>query len=197
MKKLFAVAALAMAIMFGGNQKATAQNKFGYFDDKTVLSMMPGIGKIDTALAVFQQDSLGAEKEFRTAEFYRNDSTLKADSVTLVKARIYDQKKKDLIQQFYLLQNWDQYAQQQMQSKQGELLQPFQEKLATAFNAVVKEGGYTYVFKMENLYSAPPADNLIPAVLKKLGIKIPQQDQQQPQGQQTPARTPARPPVKH
>jgi outer membrane protein len=197
MKKLFAVAALAMAMMFGGNQKAAAQNKFGYFDDKTVLSMMPGIGKVDTAIAVFQQDSLGAEKEFRTAEFYRNDSTIKADSVSLVKARIYDSKKRELIQQFYLLQNWDQYANQQIQNKQAELLQPFQEKLANAFNAVVKEGGYTYVFKIDNLFSAPPNDNLIPAVLKKLGIPIPKQDQPQQGGQQTPARAPARTPVKH
>lgn len=194
MKKLFAVAALAMAMLFGSNQKASAQNKFGYFDDKTVLSMMPGIGKVDTAIAVFQQDSLGAEKEFRTAEFYRNDSTLKADSVTLVKARIYDSKKKELIQQFYLLQNWDQYAQQQMQNKQAELLQPFQEKLSVAYQAVVKEGGYSYVFKIDNLYSAPPNDNLIPLVLKKLGIKIPAQE---PQGQQTPARAPARTPGRH
>src|ERR1700712_5598204 len=197
MKKLIAVGTLAIAMVFAGNQKVTAQaQKFGFFDDKSVLSVMPGIGKVDTAIAVFQQDSLGAEKEFRTSEFYRNDSTLKADSVSLVKARIYDSKKKELIQQFYLLQNWDQYAQQQMQNKQAELLQPFQEKLSVAYQSVVKEGGYTYVFKIDNLYSAPPNDNLIPLVLKKLGIKIPQQDQPG-QGQQTPARQPARTPVKH
>src|ERR1700712_1117588 len=185
MKKLIAVGTLAIAMVFAGNQKATAQaQKFGFFDDKSVLSVMPGIGKVDTALAMFQQDSLNSEKEFRTAEFYRNDSTLKADSVTLVKARIYDSKKKELIQQFYLLQNWDQYAQQQMQAKQAELLQPFNEKLGRAYQAVVKEHGYTWVFKTDNLYTAPQGDNLIPMVLDKLGIKLPKQPSQ---GQEDPA----------
>jgi outer membrane protein len=195
MKKLFAVAGLAMAMMFGGNQKATAQNKFGYFNDKAVLYNMPGVSKLDTILSIFQQDSLGAERNFRAAEFQRNDSTLKADSVMLVKAHIYETKMKEHIQEFYILQNWEQYAQQQMQAKQAELLQPFQEKMAAAFSAVVKEGGFTWVFKEESLYVAPPgAENLTMPVLKKLGIKIPEQ---QPQGQQTPARAPSRAPVKH
>jgi outer membrane protein len=194
MQKLFSVTVLVMAMLFGSNQKAAAQNKFGYFDDKTVLGLMPGIDKVDTLLAVFQQDSLVAEKTSRTAEFYRNDSILKADSVTLVKAHLYEQKKKELIQQYYLLQNWDQYAQQRLQNKQAELLAPFQEKMFAALQAVIKEGGYTYMFKVDILWSAPPGDNLIPAVLKKLGIKIPDQPGQRQQG---PTKAPVKAPVKH
>lgn len=172
MKKLFVALAAVAALMLAGSDKAAAQSKMGYFDAEYVLSLMPGVSKIDTLLAEFERDSLGMEYDFRLGEFQRNDSTLRADSAKMPK-RLYDEKKNEMIQKFYVLQNWQQYSQQVSQAKQQELIGPFYEKVLTAFQQVVEEGKYGYVFKREGLWIAPPADNLIPAVAKKLGLKLP------------------------
>lgn len=172
MKKLMVVLAAVAGLMLAGSDKAAAQTKMGYFDLEYVVSLMPGVSKVDTVLAQFERDSLGMEYDFRLSEFQRNDSTLKADSAKMP-ARLYQEKKNDLIQKFYVLQNWQQYSQQVSQAKQQELMEPFLNKALAAFQQVVDEGKYGYVFKRETLWIAPPADNLIPLVAKKLGLKLP------------------------
>lgn len=172
MKKLLVAVVAFTAMMLAGTDKAAAQSKMGYFDLEYVVGLMPGIGKVDTTLAEFERDSIGAEYEFRVSEFNRLDSTLRADSAAMP-AHLYQQRKQEMIQRFYVLQNWQQYSQQVMQSKQQELLAPYYEKVIKAFRQVVDEGKYGYVFKRESVYLAPPADDLIPLVAKKLGIKVP------------------------
>jgi outer membrane protein len=180
MKKLIVVLAAVAGFIFTGSNKATAQSKFGYFDLEYVVGLMPGIAKVDTLLQQFERDSLGLEYQFRMGEFQRNDSTLKADSAK-IPARLYQEKKNELIQKFYVLQNWQQYSQQVSQQKQQELMEPFLNKALQAFQQVVDEGKYTYVFKRESLWIAPPGENLIPLVAKKLNIKLPA-DPNAPQG---------------
>jgi outer membrane protein len=172
MKKLLVAVVAIAGVMLAGTEKAAAQSKMGYFDLEYVVSLMPGVSKVDTLLAEFERDSLGMEYDFRLAEFQRNDSTLKADSAKMP-ARLYQEKRQDMIQKFYVLQNWQQYAQQVMQSKQQELMAPYLNKVLEAFQKVVDEGKYGYVFKRESLWIAPPADNLIPLVAKKIGLKLP------------------------
>ena len=172
MKKLMVVFAAVTGVMLAGSDNAAAQTKMGYFDLEYVVSLMPGVSKVDTVLAQFEKDSLGMEYDFRLGEFQRNDSTLRADSAKMP-ARLYQEKKNEIIQKFYVLQNWQQYAQQVSQAKQQELMEPFLNKALQAFQQVVEEGKYGYVFKRETLWLAPPADNLIPLVAKKLGLKLP------------------------
>ena len=193
MKKLFVALAAVAGLMLAGSEKATAQSKMGYFDLEYVVGLMPGVSKVDTLLAQFERDSLGMEYDFRLGEFQRNDSTLKADSAKMP-ARLYQEKKNDMIQKFYVLQNWQQYSQQVSQAKQQELMAPYFNKALAAFKQVVDEGKYGYVFKRESLWIAPPADNLIPLVAKKLGLKLPV-DPNDPSTQEPPATKPATKPT--
>jgi outer membrane protein len=87
--------------------------------------------------------------------------------------KVYQERKQKLFQEFYLLQNWQEYSQQMYQEKQQELVAPFAQKAIEAFRAVVKEAKYTHVFKSDVFYEAPDADNLLPLVAKKLGVKLP------------------------
>lgn len=73
---------------------------------------------------------------------------------------------------------------------------PYLNKVLEAFQAVIAEGKYTYVFKRETLWQAPPADNLIPLVAKKLGIKLPV-DPNAPAEETKPAPKPAAPAKKN
>jgi outer membrane protein len=193
MKKLLVAVIALTAMLLAGTEKAAAQTKMGYFDIEQVLGLMPGISKIDTLMQVFQTDSLGAEYDFRLSEFQRNDSTLKADSAKMP-ARMYQEKKSEMVQKFLVLQNWQQYSQNVLQAKQQELLNPFYNKVLTAFQQVVEEGKYAYVFKTENLWIAPPSDNLIPLVAKKLGLKLPV-DPNAPAKSEAPATKPAAKPA--
>lgn len=197
MKKVLVVAVAILGLVVTGTEKAAAQttpNKFGYFDLEYVLSVMPGIEKVDTLMQVFERDSLNPEYQFELAELNRMDSTLKADSAKMP-ARLYQQRQQEQIQRYYKLQNWQQYSQQIMQSKQQELMAPYLNKVLEAFQAVIADGKYTYVFKRETLWQAPPADNLIPIVAKKLGIKLPV-DPNAPSEGGAPATKPAPAPVK-
>lgn len=150
----------------------TAPNKFGYFDLDYMVSLMPGVERVDSLLQVFQRDSLNPEYQYELEELQRNDSTLKADSAKMP-ARLYQQRQQEQAQRFYKLQNWQQYSQQVMQAKQAELLEPTYKKVFDAYKKVKEEGKYTYIFKQDSLFDAPPGDNLVPLVAKKLGVKLP------------------------
>jgi outer membrane protein len=176
MKKMMMSLVALTAMYLVGMQQADAQaqpNKFGYFDLEYVVGLMPGVEKVDSLMATFERDSLNPEYQFEFAELSRMDSTLKADSAKMP-ARLYQQRQQEQAQRFYKLQNWQQYTQQVMQGKQQELMAPYLNKVFEAFQNVVTEGKYTYVFKRDGLWIAPPADNLIPLVAKKLGLKLPQ-----------------------
>jgi outer membrane protein len=193
MKKLLTIAAVTVALLFAGNDKATAQNKFGYFDLDYVVSLMPGVSKVDTLMAIFEKDSLGMEYDFNLSELKRLDSTFKKDSASLP-PRVREQQQQQMANLFYTIQNWQQYAQQISQGKQQQLMQPFLAKAINAFQAVVAEQKYTYVFKRDGLWLAPPADNLIIPVAKKLGLKLPEEEK--PAAQEPPAKAPAKPKTK-
>ncbi|TAD86363.1 MAG: OmpH family outer membrane protein [Bacteroidetes bacterium] len=190
MKKLLVGAMALVGFMMLTTNEVAAQNKFGYFNIEYLVAQMPGVSKVDTLMAVFQSDSLNPEYQFELEELKRMDSTLKADSLKMP-ARLYQQRQQEQAQRFYKLQNWQQYSQQVMQNKQEELMAPFYNKIYAAFKQVVDEGKYTYVFKEEGLLIAPPGDNLIPLVAKKVGLKLPGE----PAQQQAPAAKPAAKPA--
>ena len=48
-----------------------------------------------------------------------------------------------------------------------------QKKANEAIQATAKENGYGYVFERDVLIVAPPGDDILPLVAKKLGVKVP------------------------
>jgi Skp family chaperone for outer membrane proteins len=173
MKKMLVGTALMLSFCLAVNAQAPATaTKIGYFDLEAIISLMPGAQKIDSLMQAFVKDSINTEYDFRVEEFNKNDSTLKADSVK-IPAKVFQERKAKLYQEFYLLQNWQEYSQQMYQAKQQQLVSPFAQKAIEAFRKVVAEGKYTHVFKADSFYEAPPSDNLVPLVAKKLGITMP------------------------
>jgi len=70
------------------------------------------------------------------------------------------------------MDNFVQIAQQDVQKKQQELLQPIQQKIHEAINAVGKEKGYTYIIDPAAfLYTGDNAVNATSFVKTKLGLK--------------------------
>ncbi|MEI6949106.1 OmpH family outer membrane protein [Paraflavisolibacter sp. H34] len=167
--KLFLIA----AILLIGAGSAMAQSKTGYISVDRVVAIMPETQKLDSLLRKYQADSLNPRFSYMVQEYNRKDSMVNTkDSVKLGKA-VIAQIRQELEGYAYQIQNWQQIAQQEMQSKQGELLEPIYRKVDNAIQAVAKENGYGYVLNQEALLVMPPADDLLPLVAKKLNVKVP------------------------
>lgn len=166
--KLFFLAALFVA----GVSSVQAQ-KSGYISVEQVVSLMPEVGRIDTALQKFQADSLNTEFASLIQEYNYKDSLLTKTDTTKIPVAVKRQHRQDLEQIAYQVQNWQQISQNVMQSKQQELLAPVYQKVMRAINDVAKENGYAFVYNQEVLLVAPPSDNLLPLVARKLNIKLP------------------------
>ena len=93
---------------------------------------------------------------------------------------VKDVKRGELQKMLTDLQAEDQRIQQQLQQRQQELIAPINRKAYDAIQAVAKESGYTYIFEKGALLVAPPGDDIIPLVAKKLNVKLPNQAGQKP-----------------
>jgi len=175
-KLLFVCVAFAATLLFSNTTHAQTQ-KIGYFDEQFVLPLFPGIQKIDTLLNSFQNDSLRVEYEYRVGDFTRRDSIFKKDSATMpVKAR--ELATRELNQLKYNLINWQTYAQQMVEAKTAQLLNPYRQKIAEALRQVMTEQKYTYVLNEQALsqYAQPPLlDNLSIRVALKLKLSLPKE----------------------
>jgi outer membrane protein len=166
--KLFAIVTVLVASI----GSASAQ-KSGYISLDQVVSLMPEIGKIDTLLQRYQADSLNPQFAYMVAEYNRKDSMISTKDSVKYQATVRNQVRQELEGLAYQIQNWQGIVQNAMQNKQSQLLEPVYRKAMNALNAAAKENGYSYVYNKEALLVAPPADDLLPLVAKKLNIKLP------------------------
>jgi outer membrane protein len=166
--KMFLLAAI-LTVTAG----SVSAQKTGYISLDQVVSLMPEIGKIDTVLQRYQADSLQPQLAMMIQDYNYKDSMLNSKDSSKIPAVTRNQYRQDMQNVSYQLQNWQGFSQQMMQAKQEQLLEPVYRKAMTALNTVAKEAGYSYVYNREVLLVAPEADNLLPLVAKKLGIKLP------------------------
>ena len=171
MKKLLLVS-VAFALSLFITSTTNAQIKIGTFDEESILSIMPGVQKVDTLLQKYVNDSLKPEYEFEIYQFQTKDSTFKRDSSSMnssVKAML----KKEIAGHLNKIQNWQQYQQQLLQAKQQELLRPFLEKVYAALQVVITEQKYTHVFKKDVFIYADKSEELMLRVIQKMKIPVP------------------------
>lgn len=172
-KLLFVCVAFAACLLFTNTTKAQAV-KIGYFDEQLALQLFPGIGKVDTLLQSYQQDSLRLEYEARVYEYNRADSIFKKDSAAMP-AKARDLAVKDLVQKRYTLVNWQQIAQQMYEGKMEQLLNPYKQRMFEGLKQVIAEQKYTLVLNASALsqYAQPPLlDNLAIRVAMKLKLPL-------------------------
>ncbi|WP_290794404.1 OmpH family outer membrane protein [Flavihumibacter sp. UBA7668] len=168
MKKVLSVLMVALGLV-AFNHSAQAQTKIGYISFNEIVALMPEAKKADSSLVQFRDALIQSAQEKETA---LNEAITKfnADSAKMTQA-VKDVKRKELQQKLTELQGEEQRIQQELQKRQEELSEPIQKKAMDAVQAVAKESGYTYVFPKEYMIVSPPADDLLPLVKKKLGLK--------------------------
>lgn len=167
-------------LLISFKNSASAQTKIGYFDEQSVISLIPGVReKRDTLITKYIQDTLQDEYNYTLKEYQVKDSIFKRDSVTLSKRPIaLEMAINDLNKIKYKLINWQQYQEQTIQQKEQYFLSPYRKKVIDALNEVVIENKYSMVMKEEALYPyARPSivDNLTIRVAIKLNLNLPKE----------------------
>ena len=166
MKKLLLGAVMALGVM-----SVSAQTKIGYINTDELMASMPESAKIQADLTEFQnslqQQGITLQKD---ADAQRDKYF--ADSAKMTPS-MKEIKRNELVKLYSRLQNYDQEAQEEAQKYVQGKVAPVRTKAMDAIKAVAKEKGYSYVIDEASsaLLVMPPADDLLPMVKAKLGIK--------------------------
>jgi outer membrane protein len=167
MKRLLPVVLFCLFLSATGLQ---AQNKIGYISLQELIPAMPEYKKAETELADYGKALNELLVQYRN-EYDTKDSIFKADSAKWSKA-VRDVKRQELNDLAMKVYTFQQDASKKLQQKENDLITPIQQKAVTTTQAVAKEYGYTYVLSKETLIAFPTADDMLPLVAKKLGLKI-------------------------
>jgi outer membrane protein len=169
MKKIVAILLAATTLTLAGN-KLQAQTKFGYISLSELITSMPEYKKADSSMQDYQS-ALNQNFEDMKREFNEKDSLLSSKDTTKYTRAQIEIKRKQLGELYLKLQGYQQQAGQLYQQKQQDLMAPIQRKASEIVQSVAKENGFSYVFLKDALLVSPPADDLLPTVKKKLGLK--------------------------
>ncbi len=171
MKNLIRTFFVALFILTVGFANAQSP-KFGHIDIQALIQIMPERAVAATTLEKETKDMEGlygdmqAELQSKFEEFEK----LGTDASDLVK----NAKATEIQDLQQRVQSFNQQAQQQLQQKRNELLQPIFEKAQTAIGEVGKEMGLLYVFDISSgvvIYKSNDSVDVLPLVKTKLGIQ--------------------------
>ena len=192
MKKIFkltlAVALVVMSVATASAQKNEATENtndvavivpmFGRVDINAIIPNMPEFKEASDSLDLYRQDLINqleimqVELNQKYAEYQKNVATY-SDTIRQMK----ETELQDLSQR---LGNFEQIAQQDLQQKEAELINPVTEKAFEAINEVAKAAGFLAVFNTAGdqptsaglvYFDADALVDITDAVKKYLGIE--------------------------
>ena len=147
-----------------------AQDKFGYIDSQELLLLMPERKTAETEVQEFAK-SLESQLASMTAEYQESVQEYQANESTYT-----DLVKQDKVAEItgleQRIQTFQQNAQQSLQAKEQELLEPILNKARQAIEDVATEGNFTYIFDKSagSVLYAKESENVLPLVKKKLNL---------------------------
>ncbi len=166
MKKIVLI--VACGLMMGNI--AIAQTKFGHINSAELLKSMPDVTKAEAEIQAyaktFQEQLQAMSKEYETKiqAFQAGEKTM-TDAMKEVKVK----EIKDLETR---IESTNQSAQEKVEKKRQDLLQPIIDKADKAIKAVATEKGYDYIFDTSTgaFLQVKASDDVMPLVKAKLGM---------------------------
>lgn len=169
MKKLLILVAAILGV------STVSAQKFARIDSQEIVMALPEVAEVEKNLEALVKDwreqleQIQVEFNNKLADFEKNQATM-STSIKQMKQR----ELQDLQQR--IAEN-QQIAQQEIEKKQAELLEPLHNKVQNAINKVAKAGGYiavlnTAIPSFVYIDEAQVAD-IAPLVRKELGIAEP------------------------
>lgn len=163
--KVFAV----MAVFAITACTANAQ-KFGHINSAELLALMPEIKSADTSLADYQR-TLEAQYNEMVNEYSTKLNKFSSDKT--MNEAVREVRQQELVDLQNRIQNFQESAQDKMQTKKQDLYSPILKKAEDAVKAVAKENNYAYIFdtSVGAVIFAQDSDNVMALVKKKLNLK--------------------------
>ncbi len=161
---------LLLSLTFLISISSFAQNKFGYIDSQELLLLMPERKTAEEEVQTFAK-SLESQLQAMTAEYQQSVQEYQANEATYT-----DLVKQDKVTEItgleQRIQSFQQNAQQALQSKEQELLEPILQKARKAIEDVASEGDYTYIFdkSVGSILYVKESENILEKVRKKLKL---------------------------
>ena len=161
---------LLLSLTFLISISSFSQNKFGYIDSQELLLLMPERKTAEEEVQTFAK-SLESQLQAMTAEYQQSVQEYQANEATYT-----DLVKQDKVTEItgleQRIQSFQQNAQQALQSKEQELLEPILQKARQAIEDVGSEGDYTYIFdkSVGSILYVKESENILQKVKKKLKL---------------------------
>ncbi len=165
MKKLFVIVCVSLLTIGAFAQKA----KFGHVDSQAIFAVMPEKDEASKAVEEYaltletQLQALNQELETKYNAFMADED---------LSPSIKKMKEDELVNLQQRIQAFQVSAQQDMQTKEMELLEPIYVKIQDAIKEVGEEDGFIYIFEISQLlYHSSESVDITPIVKTKLGIQ--------------------------
>jgi outer membrane protein len=145
--------------------------KFGHINSQELLTTMP---ESDSAQAKIEKLAGDYEQQLEEMRVELNkkydDYLTNRDNYTDL---IRQTKEADITEMQQRIANFEQVAQQDLQTQQQKLIQPVLEKANNAIQEVARENGFLYVFDVSRgnpVYFSDSSMDILPLVKTKLGL---------------------------
>lgn len=164
-KKLLLLAAVALPLF------ASAQTmKIGLVNTTDIFAQMPDTKEAENTLKALN-DKYQAEVQSLLTEIQKLEDELKALPEDTPKA-IQESRYNNYMEKRQKLETFAQQAEQDVNKKQQELMQPIMQKISQAIEAVGKEGNFSLIQELQgSLYYGAPVQDITPQVKAKLNLK--------------------------
>ena len=164
MKKSLVIIAVLLVSLAANAQK------FGYVNTQELFMQMPELkdvqARMDSLNKQYENLLMTMQEEYqkKLQDYQQKQSTMPEAMRQIQEEELYSMQQR--------LQTTYQTAQQDVEQKRGEFLKPVNERMAKAIQEVGADNKYTYIFdSAATVYIASEADNVMPLVKTKLGIK--------------------------
>lgn len=143
--------------------------KIGHLNSAEIYQIMPGVDTIQQKIADYRNELLAVgedmQKEFQ-AKYAEYEQKMATYSAAVAKI-----KEDELTAMYKRLEEFSQTAEEDLQNKELELLQPVKDKLLKIIAEVAEEGAFTYIFDTSTLLFYENGEDISAQVKSKLGIK--------------------------
>ncbi|MDO9579400.1 MAG: OmpH family outer membrane protein [Bacteroidales bacterium] len=173
MKRFIGIVSLTILIALVG-QSAIAQNfKFGHVNSEELIQALPSFDSANVKLEKYRTELINA-LELMTVELNNKNDAYTKESKNLSEL-VKQNKEQELVDMNRRIQTFQNDAQQKLQDKQAELLQPIYAKVDKAIKDVGKENGFVYIFDIARgsllYFDETKSTNVMALAKAKLGLK--------------------------
>ena len=168
MKKVLKLTLAVVCVMFSTSLFA---QKIGRINSQDVVVNMTEFNEAQTQIEALAKD-LQAQAETIQVEMNNKLQEYQKGAETMTDA-VRQLKEKELNDLNTRLQEFNQVAQQELQKKEQEMMEPIIKKANEAISEVAKAGGYTVIMESGSMVYFDEANvkDISPEVKAKLGIK--------------------------